>query len=230
MGNNKLCLHPYIRLLFLICGLTGILLINKIEWLLCFYFIVIISLFVFSGQIKKHLNLLLFAIVPIYLSFILLYIIILKEENWDFIHLKVLKLILLTSVIQITLSIPAEQLISTFKKWRLKGEALITVLGAFTVWTDVSYRSEKIITARFARGFVGKRTIINKAKQFPFILVPLVVGILRTSTERADSWEQKNILQLVEKSTTEKSNYPIGLNLILVSVSLSWLLIIIMFK
>lgn len=86
----------------------------------------------------------------------------------------------------------------------MKGESLITVLGAFTVWTDVSYRSEKIITARFARGFVGRRTIINKAKQFPFVLVPLVVGILRTSTERADSWGQKNILQLVEKSTTEK--------------------------
>lgn len=187
-------------------------------------------MFVFSGQIKRHLNLLLFAIVPIYLSFILLYIIILKEENWDFIHLKVLKLILFTSVIQLTLSIPAEQLITTFKKWRLKGETLITVLGAFTVWTDVSYRSEKIITARFARGFVGKRTIINKAKQFPFVLVPLVVGILRTSTERADSWEQKNILQLVEKNMVEESNYPIELNLILVLISLSWLLISIMFR
>lgn len=115
MGNNKLCLHPYIRLLFLICGLTGILFIGKIEWLLYFYFIVIIPLFVFSGQIKKHLNLLLFAMTPIYLSFILLYILVLKEGNWDFIHLKVLKLILLTSVIQITLSIPAEHLITTFK-------------------------------------------------------------------------------------------------------------------
>jgi energy-coupling factor transporter transmembrane protein EcfT len=230
MEDNKLSLHPYIRLLFLICGLTGVLLINKIEWLLCFYFIAIIPLFIFSGQFRKHLNLLLFAMIPIYLSFILLYIVVLKEGNWDFIHLKVLKLILLTSAIQITLSIPAEQLITTFKKWGLKGEALITVLGAFTVWTDVSYRSEKIITARFARGFVGKRTIINKAKQFPFVLVPLVVGILRTSTERADSWEQKNILQLVKRNKAEKVNYQISLNTVLVIASLSWLLLSVLFK
>lgn len=230
MGNYNLYLHPYIRLLFLICGLTGILLINKILWLLCFYFIVITSLFVFSGQIKKHLNLLLFAIIPIYLSFILLYIVILKDGNWNFIHLKVLKLILLTSVIQLTLSIPVEHLITTFKKWGFKGEYLITILGAFTVWTEVIYHSEKIITARFARGFVGKRSIFNNAKQFPFILVPLVIGILRTSTERADSWEQKNILQLVEMSSTEKGNYPIWLNFILIWVSLIWLIISIYFK
>lgn len=198
MEDNKLSINPYIRLLFLAGSLTGFLLINKIEWLLCFYFIVIIPLFVLNGQIKKHLNLLLFAFVPIYLSFVLLYIIVLKEGNWQFIHLKVLKLLLLTSTILITLSIPANQLISTFKKWGLKGETLITVLGAFTVWTDVIYRSEKIITARLARGFVGKRTRINTAKQFPFVLVPLVVGILRTATERADSWGQKNILQLIK--------------------------------
>lgn len=222
MEDNKLSLHPYIRLLFLICGLTGVLLINKIEWLLCFYIIVIFSFFL-SGKLKSHLSFLLFAFVPIYLSFILLYIIVLKEKNWDFIHLKLMKLILLTSVIQITLSIPVPQLVSTFKKCGLKNEVLITVLGAFTVWTDISYRSEKIITARFARGFVGQRTIFNKAKQFPFVLVPLVVGILRTSTERADSWEQKNILQLVNRKESEEINYPLVLNLMLSIASLGWL-------
>ncbi|MFN8429789.1 MAG: ATP-binding cassette domain-containing protein [Spirosomataceae bacterium] len=198
MEDNKLSINPYIRLLFLAGSLTGILLINKIELLLCFYFIVIVPLFVLNGQIKRLLNLLLFAFIPIYLSFILLYIVVLKEGNWQFIHLKILKLLMLTSAIQIMLSIPANQLISTFKKWGLKGETLITVLGAFTVWTDVSYRSEKIITARFARGFVGKRNRVNTAKQFPFVLVPLVVGILRTATERADSWTQKNIFQLIK--------------------------------
>lgn len=207
MEDNKLNINPYTRLLFLAGSLTAILLITKIEWLLCIYFIVIIPLFVLNGQIKRHLNLLLFAFVPIYLSFVLLYIVVLKEGNWQFIHLKILKLLLLTSVIQITLSIPANQLISTFKKWGLKGETLITVLGAFTVWTDVSYRSEKIITARFARGFIDKRNRINTAKQFPFVLVPLVVGILRTATERADSWTQKNILQLVKGVKEKKESY-----------------------
>lgn len=222
MGNNKLYLHPYVRLLFLLGGLTGVLLINNTKYLFYFYCSTIIPLFAFSFQIKKHLNLLFFAMLPIYLSFILLYVLILKSEDWNFIHLKVLKIILITSIIQIVLLIPTEHLIITFRKWGLKGESLITALGAFTVWTDVTFRSEKIVTARFARGFIRKRTILNRIKQLPFVLVPLVVGVLRTSTERADSWEQKNILQLVKKNVVEKVDYPIGLNLILVLLSLTW--------
>ncbi len=225
MANNNLFIHPYIRLMFLVGSVTGVLLINKIEFLLLYYLLVIIPLFLYSNQIKKHLNLLLFAFVPIYLSFILLYILILKEESWQFINLKVLKLVLFTSTIQLVLTIPTNGLISTFKKFGLKGDALVTVLGAFTVWTDVSNRSEKIITARFARGFIGKRTFFNKAKQFPFVLVPLVVGILRTSTERADSWEQKNILQLVENHSVGKTNYPTLLNSIVITVTICWVIL-----
>lgn len=227
MEINKLSIHPYIRLAFLAGGIVGTTLVNELTSLLIFYSVLIVPVFLFSDQLKKHMNFMLFGMLPIFLSFILLYIIILKGSNgdWGFINLKMMKLILVTSVIQITLSIPSEDLIHTFKKWGIKGEALITVLGAFTVWADITYRSEKIITARFSRGFVGKRTIFNKVKQFPFVMVPLVIGILRTSTERAESWEQKNILQLVNKVQTEKLNFPLPLNVILLITSLCWLLL-----
>ncbi len=232
METNKLSIHPYIRLIFLIAGIAGTILINEFAWLLLFYTILILPLFIFSGQIRKHINLMLFGMLPIFLSFILLYIIVLKGSNgnWHFINLKMLKLILVTSIIQIALTIPSENLIYTFKKWGFKGESLITILGAFTVWADVNYRAGKIITARFSRGFIGKRTIINKAKQFPFVLVPLVIGILRTSTERAESWEQKNILYLVDKAKPEKLNYQLFLNILLLFVSLCWLLLGIIYK
>jgi hypothetical protein len=227
MEINKLYLHPFIRLSFLISGIAGAILINQTVLLLSFYCLLILPLFIFSGQIKKHINLMLFGMLPILLSFVLLYIVVLKSTNgdWDFIYLKMLKLILFTSIVQLTLSIPSENLISTFKMWRIKGEALITVLGAFTVWADVNYRAGKIITARFSRGFIGKRTAISKAKQFPFVLVPLVIGILRTSTERAESWEQKNILHLVEVNKSEKTNYPVLLNGVLLIVSICWLVL-----
>ncbi|MEQ1625251.1 MAG: hypothetical protein ABL870_11205 [Sediminibacterium sp.] len=227
MEINNLYLHPFIRLSFLVGGITGSFLINLPVLLLSFYSLLILPLFILSGQIKKHINLMLFGMLPIFLSFVLLYIVVLKSSNgdWNFIYLKMLKLILFTSIIQLTLSIPSENLISTFKMWRLKGEALITVLGAFTVWADVNYRAGKIITARFSRGFIGKRTVISKAKQFPFVLVPLVIGILRTSTERAESWEQKNILHLVEVSKYPEENYSFLLNRVLLFVSICWLLL-----
>lgn len=166
-----------------------------------------------------------FGMVPIFLSFILLYIVVLKGSSgdWNFIALKMLKLILFTSVLQLSISIPPENLITTFKMWGLRKEALITVLGAFTVWADVNYRAGKIITARFSRGVIGKRTFVSKAKQFPFVLVPLVIGIIRTSTERAESWEQKNILQLVENLSSKKNYFPILLNGFLIIASICWL-------
>lgn len=200
--------------------------------LLAFYLAIVLPLSFLSGQIRKHINLMLFGIVPILLSFILLYIVVLKGVNggWNFIALKILKLVLYTSMLQFCLLIPSENLISTFKMWGLKGETLITVLGAFTVWADVSYRAEKIITARFSRGFIEKRTFFSKAKQFPFVLVPLFIGILRTSTERAESWEQKDILHLVQNFKPEKVNYPAFLNSLLFAVSIGWVLVGLIYK
>jgi hypothetical protein len=232
MEINKLFLHPYIRLLFLINSIIGTILINEILWLLSFYIFLILPVFIYSGQIRKHVKLMLIGMLPIFLSFVLLYIIVLTSSKggWDFIYLKILKLVLVTSIVQFTLSIPPENLIPTFIMWRFKGESLITVLGAFTVWADINYRTGKIITARFSRGFIGKRTIVSKAKQFPFILVPLIIGILRTSNERAESWEQKNILKLVEANNIYKINYPILLNGLLLCTSICWLILGIFLK
>lgn len=232
METNKLSIHPYIRLFFLISCIVGTIFINDLLWLLLFYALIILPLFLFSGGVKKHINLILFGMLPIFFSFILLYIIVLKGNNgdWHFINLKMLKLIITTSIVQITLTIPSSNLIYTFRKWRFKGESLITILGAFTVWADVNYRAGKIITARFSRGFIGKRTFINKAKQFPYVLVPLVIGILRTSTERAESWEQKNILILVDKAKAEIIKHHFFLNIFLLFVSFCWLLLGIIYK
>ena len=92
----------------------------------------IIPLVLYSGILEKHAKLLAFAMLPIYLSFILLYNLILKENNWDFIHLKVIKIIFFTSVFQIVFTIPEKQMISTFRAYGLKENSLIIILGAFT--------------------------------------------------------------------------------------------------
>jgi energy-coupling factor transporter transmembrane protein EcfT len=232
MEDNKLYINPYIRLIFLSCCIVGTILINNIFWLISCYAVIVLPLFLYGCQIKKHIKLMLFGMLPIYLSFILLYILVLKGSNgdWDFINLKILKLVLFTSVIQLALSIPDQYLISTFKFWGLKGEALITILGAFTVWTDVSYRADKIITARFSRGFIKKRTIVQKIKQFPFILIPLVVGIMRTATERAESWEQKDIMYLVEVNKSEYVKSPLFLNIFVFVVSFFCLVLGVYYK
>ena len=222
METNKLYINPYIRLAFLSCCIAGTILISNILWLVGCYVFIILPLFLYGKQIKKHIKLMLLGMLPVYLSFILLYIVILNGSNggWEFVNLSVLKLVLFTSIIQLTLLIPEQYLISTFKCWGLKGEALITVLGAYTVWMDVNYRAGQIITARFSRGFITKRTVLQKIKQFPYVLIPLVVGIIRTATERAESWEQKNIMYLVEANQPEQVKSPLFLNAYVFMVSI----------
>jgi hypothetical protein len=144
--------------------------------------------------------------------------------GWNFILIKCLKIITLTSVFQIFLSIPPMMLLTTFKKWGFKGDSLLTLIGAFTVWADIEMRANQIITARFARGFVGKRNMINTAKQFPYVLIPLIIGVMRTSIDRVEVWEQRNIPELVNNGKVFQKKYPTILNILIVIIPIGFIL------
>jgi hypothetical protein len=210
-------IHPYIRLYFLIGTLISIILFHQVKHQLLLYGALILPLVIFTSNVKIHLRLLLFGILPISLTFILIYIIILIGSNgsWDFICLKILKILNITSIFQIALTIKPGEMLSTFKKVGIKGEKLITLMGTFSVWTDIKRRSEQIVVARFARGFIGKRNFINTAKQLPYVLVPLIIGILRTSVERSQAWIQWDVVALINNRESKKYEYSIVANLII---------------
>ncbi len=220
-------LHPYIRLFFLVGTITCVIFSHQIWFLGLLYLLFIIPLIILTCTIRNHIRLLFFGIFPITLTFILIYILVLKGNNggWDFIFLKTLKILDLTSIFQIALTIKPDSLFSTFSKIGIKGEKLITVIGAFTVWADIKRRSEQIITARFARGFVGKRSYINIAKQFPYIMIPLIIGILRTSIERSRTWTQWNIVDLINNKKQKKQEFPVFANLAIALVTTFCLII-----
>jgi hypothetical protein len=214
MKVAKINIHPYIRLLLLVGIIASVILYRHIFQLGLLYIAFIIPLILLMGIIRNHVRLLLFGIVPIAFTFILIYILILSgnKENWDFILVKILKILAVTSIFQIVLTFESGALYPTFGKLGLKGESLITVIGAFTVWADIKRRSEQIIIARFARGFIGKRNFINTAKQFPYILVPLIIGILRTSIERSETWIRWNIINLISTKRAKYEEYSVTVN------------------
>lgn len=234
MNSLKYIVHPYVRLLFLLTIIFGTIFNDRLSQILILYLFVIVPLFFMGSNFKSHLRLILFGILPIFLTFILLYIFIYKnpEYGWDFIVLKTVKLLIYTSVFQLTLMIPAKHLFNTLVKWNLKGEALLTSLSAFTVPNDIVTKSEKILDARFARGFIKKRTIWEKSKQLPFVLVPLIIGIIRTSHERADSWEQKRIISLLSnfRQNNQSLQYDFLLNSSIVFTSITWVVISLILK
>lgn len=227
MNKQGLYLKPKFRLIFLFNCFIGTLMIDNLTLMIIFYCLFLLPLFIYSCQIKKHISFLLFGMLPILASFILIYIIILKGTNgdWEFVVTRVLKLMLYTSVLQLALMIPNNYLIYTFKRWGLKGDNLLLALGAFTVWYDVSSRTDKIIIARFARGYVKKRNWFNKAKQFPYLFYPLIIGMIRTSTERAESWQQKKITYNIANIQIENPQFSISFNFIVTFLSTSWVLV-----
>ena len=232
MNLNNNIIHPYVRIIFLILSLIAVLLIGNIYYLLGFYILFLLPVRLSLNLINIHLRLILLGIIPIFLTFILLYIIILKEVNggWDFIFLKCLKILCFTSVFQIFLSIPPNMLLTTFKKWGFRGDNLLTLIGAFTVWADIKTRSNQIVIARFARGFVGNRTIFNTAKQFPYVLVPLIIGVLRTSIERVEVWEQRNIPDLVDSTELRQIQYNSFFNFLMIIIPVGFILLAVYLK
>lgn len=218
-------IHPFVRIAFLICAVVGIFLAKGILPILLFYLLAILPLFVFSKKIKAHLKFLLFGVVPIFLSFILIYIIVLQVKNggWEYIIEKVLRLTSIASAFQIVLTIPANDLFNTFKKWGLKGESLITVISVFSVWSEISNRADKIVTARLSKGYVKNRNLLSMAVQFPYTLNPLIIGVIRTSVERAESWQSKNILHLVDNYKSSNTDYNKLFNFSVVFISVVYL-------
>ena len=227
MDTNYLLPHPYIRLFFLFLATIGTgLTIQPIQVFL-FYFFFLIPLLIVSKRIKTHLRFLLIGILPIFISFILINILILNSKNggWDFIILKTIKILVYATIFQYVFYIPATDLLNTLKMWKLKGDGLITVLSSYTVWNEIINKAGKIVTARLARGYIGRRNTVNLAKQLPFVLNPLVIGVMRTSIERAESWHQKDIITLTQNIKVSKSNYSATFNLGILIVAICYLLL-----
>jgi hypothetical protein len=214
-------IHPIIRIGLLTFLMVGVIVSKSTNSLLLLYILFFIPLIVFTKNLRTHLRLLVFGILPILLSFILIYK-VLMFHPWEFIVNKVIKILLITTTFQLVLTIPKEILFFTLKYWRLSQTALITTIGAFTVWEDIRSRTNHILTARFARGFIPKRTVCYKMIQLPYLFIPLVVGIMRTSTERAEMWLQNDIITKIENYQWKTYAFSRWFNFIIISVAFLW--------
>lgn len=227
--KKELSIHPLVRLFFLICGVLGAVYI-KPEYLLIYYTTILIPFLVVGGLLKRHLSFLLFGTIPIFLSFVLLYIVVQEgaQGSWGFIVERIIRISVAAFVFQTGLSVPPDSLIRTFKAWGLKGEFLLIGLGIFVISDDMTRTANRIITARFAGGHVGKRNFVNTARQFPLLLVPLVVGMIRSSLDRSESWNQKHILQLIDATESPKVRYSVFWNSLLLSGSIVIIILILL--
>lgn len=219
-------LHPYTRITILTVGIIGTVICKDLFLLLGFWLVILIPVMVALNLVKIHIKLLLITAVPMFLMLGILNVFLL-QKGWDSlidISTTILKLIVYTSIIQIVFVIPLNYVLYTFRMWGLRGDALITTLGSYIVWVDVVERALKIVTARYARGYVAKRSVYAGIKQIPSLLIPLIIGILRTSQVRAESWEQKNIFYRLTEIECEKIKLLTFINISVFIIMLLWLI------
>lgn len=118
-----------------------------------------------------------------------------RSAALEYTLLVVLRLAVCSGVFQITLlSIPPEELLPTLRALRLPEELAIMVLSTLIVLPELRLRADQVLTARLARGLLGTPTLRNKLWQLPRILGPLVSWTLRSALQRAETWEQRGLL------------------------------------
>lgn len=214
--------HPYTRiLLFFIIG-AGIFFVRIPLYFIVLYAVILLPLLILQKALKVHSYFIFFGIFPFYLSSIFLYrFISVKTLTWNELHFFVLRTMVLISLIQVIFSQSKEELIFTLKKWKLKTNTIILIISSATLLEDIKRRSELIIEARFARGYVGRRTWWNMIIQIPFVLLPLFISILKTADQRAENWQQRNITELISGYQIT-INYSYLFNGIIIVASFLW--------
>lgn len=114
-----------------------------------------------------------------------------------FASLTTLRLMMLGGLAQLSiLTIPDDQLAVVLYRWRLPKEGLIIALATYALAPELRLRAEQVATARSARGLC-RRSLLARVAQFPSILVPLFTWVIRSAGQRADTWQQRQLLDRI---------------------------------
>ncbi len=109
------------------------------------------------------------------------------------------RLLVLGSLWQLCfLTLSPEDLVPTLRAWGVRRGALIVALGSLAVLPDVVTRSQQVLIARYARGFLGSASWWSRVRQLPFLLPPLVAWVLRASIQRGENWQHRGLIQNLE--------------------------------
>jgi len=226
-------IHPISRLLFLVFGIIGVIICIDL-FLMMGYWIYLVMLYYISGYLKVHIKFFSLIIIPVLLFLLIIWGGVMEKApykySYDYTNGYVfaiyisLRLLLLGSLFQLTfITIHHDNYIDVFKKWGIKGNLLIIILGALTVFPDLIKKADKIMTAIYARGIIPNRSIINRFRQFPLILKPLIINSLQSAVDRTESWYSKNLIKRMEESQVKNFRFKI-IDSVIISLTFLWFL------
>lgn len=130
-----------------------------------------------------------------------------------------LRLAVFSSILQLGLvTIHRDRLAMTLHRIGLRGEGLIVVLASYSLFAELKYRMDQILTARTARGLRGT-TWLGRTRDLIAMMSPVLMWTVRSAVQRADMWHQRQLLRQVARmaSETEETSAAVSLGLLILS-------------
>lgn len=226
-------LHPRARGLATLVAGVGTVLINDPFALALFWFL-LFPLLVRGSVVRAHTRFVAWILLPITAALLLVWGIVVgappgspigsaPAEGLRFAAATAIRLAVLGGLWQLCLlTLRPNELAPTLRAWGLRGDVLVVALGSLAVIPDLSERSRQVLSARYARGFLGINTWWARARQFPAVLPPLIAWVLRASIQRSENWRHRGVIRRFDELETVARGQWSAASICIVILALSW--------
>lgn len=236
-GDEQLSsrIHPRARGLATLAAGFGTALIQNPTALALLWTLIIVPLIACARLSRLHLRFVIWVLLPVAVALLVVWGWVVKAapgglpgsaplEGLRFAATTSFRLAVLGGLWQLCfLTIPPKALASTLRAWGLRRDLLVVALGSFAVMPDLAARSRQVLSARYARGFLGRATWWSRARQLPALLPPLVAWILRSSIQRGETWRHRGLLRRFENLDEGKLPRWSQASVYLLLMALTWL-------
>lgn len=228
-------IHPRARGIATLAAATGAAMMPDPWVLALFWLAFLLPLIVRGGVVRTHLRFVIWVLLPVAAALLVVWGWVVGAapgglpgsaplQGLRFAAATSFRLVVLGGLWQLCfLTLPSSDLGPTLRSWGFRGEALIVALGSLAVMPDLAARSRQILTARHARGFLGRASWWSRARQLPGVLPPLVAWILRASIQRGENWRHRGLIQRFERLDDVPAVRWSGASVCLVVMACVWL-------
>lgn len=226
--------HPLARGIATVLAVAGTLCVRGVEVTALVWLALLWPMLFFGGVWRQHARFVLAVVLPICLALLFVWGFLVgappgdavgssPRNGYHFAALVALRLAVLGGIMQLSLlTIASEDLAQTLTGWGVRGEGLVIVIGAFALLPELRLRADQVLTARYARGFVRKSTMLNRGRQFPHLLRPLFAWALRSAIQRAELWEQRGLVARLQGDCGERRRYSLGSSAFFLTCGVGW--------
>jgi energy-coupling factor transport system permease protein len=228
-------IHPIARGLAAATAVIGTLLDTSVPGAALAWVAALVPLMFLGGVLRQHLRFVLTILAPISVALFVVWGWIVgappgapvgssPAAGVGFAALIALRLALLGGIGQLCFgTIPSDRLVPTLQSWGVKGEGLVIAVSSLTLVPEMQLRAEQVLTARYARGFVRNRNFITKLQQVPHLLRPLLAWVLRSAIQRAEIWNQRDLLARMGNSGPSAHDSSLLKSVFYLALAASWL-------